>query len=28
MSGNDQVSLLHLMETGLITETKVRKTRQ
>jgi holliday junction DNA helicase RuvB len=28
MSGNDQVSLLHLMETGLISETKVRKTRQ
>jgi len=28
MSGNDQVSLLHLMETGLISETKVKKTRQ
>src|SRR5881628_1037436 len=28
MSGNDQVSLLHLMQTGLITETKVKKTRQ
>lgn len=28
MSGNDQVSLLHLMETGLISETKVNKTRQ
>jgi Holliday junction DNA helicase RuvB len=28
MSGNDQVSLLHLMETRLISETKVRKTRQ
>jgi Holliday junction DNA helicase RuvB len=28
MSGNDQVPLLHLMETGLISETKVRKTRQ
>jgi len=28
MSGNDQVSLLHLMETGIIAETKVKKTRQ
>jgi Holliday junction DNA helicase RuvB len=28
MSGNDQVSLLHLMETGLISETKFKKTRQ
>jgi Holliday junction DNA helicase RuvB len=28
MSGNDQVSLLHLMETGIICETKVKKTRQ
>jgi Holliday junction DNA helicase RuvB len=28
MSGNDQVSLLHLMETGLISETKIKKTRQ
>jgi holliday junction DNA helicase RuvB len=28
MTGNDQVSLLHLMETGLISETKVKKTRQ
>lgn len=28
MSGNDQVSLLHLMETGLISETKFNKTRQ
>src|SRR5437867_4888954 len=28
MSGSDQVSLLHLMETGLISETKVKKTRQ
>ena len=28
MSGNDQVSLLHLMETGIISETKVKKTRQ
>ena len=28
MSGNDQVSLLHLMETGLISETKVKKTRE
>jgi holliday junction DNA helicase RuvB len=28
MSGNDQASLLHLMETGLISETKVNKTRQ
>jgi len=25
MSGNDQVSLLHLMETGIISETKVKK---
>jgi len=24
MSGNDQVSLLHLMETGIISETKVK----
>jgi holliday junction DNA helicase RuvB len=28
MGGNDQVSLLHLMETGIITETKVKKTRE
>jgi holliday junction DNA helicase RuvB len=28
MSGNEQVSLLHLMETGIISETKVKKTRQ
>jgi MoxR-like ATPase len=28
MSGNDHVSLLHLMETGLIYETKISKTRQ
>jgi holliday junction DNA helicase RuvB len=28
MSGNDQVSLLHLMETGIISETKIGKTRQ
>jgi Holliday junction DNA helicase RuvB len=28
MTGNDQVSLLHLMETGIISETKVKKTRQ
>jgi Holliday junction DNA helicase RuvB len=28
MSGNDQVSLLHLMETGIISETKISKTRQ
>ena len=28
MSGNDQVSLLHLMETEIISETKVKKTRQ
>ena len=28
MSRNDQVSLLHLMETGLISETKVKQTRQ
>jgi holliday junction DNA helicase RuvB len=28
MGGNDQVSLLHLMETGIISETKVKKTRQ
>jgi MoxR-like ATPase len=28
MNGNDQVSLLHLMETGIISETKVKKTRQ
>ena len=28
MSRNDQVSLLHLMETGIISETKVNKTRQ
>jgi len=28
MSGNDQVSLLHLMETGTISETKVKKTRK
>ena len=28
MNANDQVSLLHLMETGLISETKVKKTRQ
>jgi Holliday junction DNA helicase RuvB len=28
MSGNDHVSLLHLMETGLISETKTSKTRQ
>jgi Holliday junction DNA helicase RuvB len=28
MSGNDQVSLLHLMETRIISETKVNKTRQ
>ena len=27
MSGKDQVSLLHLMETGIISETKVKKTR-
>ena len=28
MSGNDQVSLLHLLETGIISETKVKKTRE
>lgn len=28
MSRNDQVSLLHLMETGIISETKMKKTRQ
>jgi len=28
MSTADQTSLLHLMETGLISETKIRKTRQ
>jgi len=28
MNGNDQVSLLHLMETGIISETKINKTRQ
>ena len=28
MDGNAQVSLLHLMETGIISETKVNKTRQ
>jgi len=28
MVGNDQVSLLHLMETGIISETKIKKTRQ
>jgi ATP-dependent Lon protease len=28
MSGNDHVSLLHLVETGLISETKISKTRQ
>jgi MoxR-like ATPase len=28
MNGNDQTSLLHLMETGLISETKIGKTRQ
>jgi holliday junction DNA helicase RuvB len=28
MDGNDQVSLLHLMETGIISETKYNKTRQ
>ena len=28
MSQDDQVSLLHLMETGIISETKVKKTRQ
>ena len=28
MSGNDQVSLLHLMKTGIISETKTNKTRQ
>lgn len=28
MSGKDQVSLLHLMESGIISETKVKKTRQ
>ena len=27
MNGNDQASLLHLMETGIISETKVGKTR-
>jgi len=27
-NGNDQVSLLHLMETGIISETKIKKTRQ
>jgi Holliday junction DNA helicase RuvB len=27
MNANDQVSLLHLMETGIISETKVKKTR-
>jgi len=28
MSRDDQVSLLHLMETGIISETKIKKTRQ
>ena len=28
MSGIEQTSLLHLMETGIISETKIRKTRQ
>jgi len=28
MGGSDQVSLLHLMETGIISETKIDKTRQ
>jgi holliday junction DNA helicase RuvB len=28
MSANDQVSLLHLMETGIISETKINKIRQ
>ncbi len=28
MNQNDQISLLHLMETGIISETKVNKTRQ
>src|SRR5437867_7280556 len=28
MGRNDQVSLLHLMETGIISETKIKKTRQ
>lgn len=28
MISNDQTSLLHLMETGIITETKINKTRQ
>lgn len=28
MDGNDQVSLLHFMETGIISETKFNKTRQ
>jgi Holliday junction DNA helicase RuvB len=28
MNANDQVSLLHLMETGIISETKFKKTRQ
>jgi len=28
MNANDQVSLLHMMETGIISETKVKKTRQ
>jgi Holliday junction DNA helicase RuvB len=28
MSRDDQISLLHLMETGIISETKVKKTRQ
>jgi len=28
MSVTDQTSLLHLMETGLISETKINKTRQ
>jgi MoxR-like ATPase len=28
MNGNDQASLLHLMETGIISETKINKTRQ
>jgi Holliday junction DNA helicase RuvB len=28
MNANDQVSLLHLMETGIISETKVKKTRE
>jgi Holliday junction DNA helicase RuvB len=28
MSGSDQVSLLHLMETGIISETKIGKTRK